>query len=454
MFHTDLTAKKIPGLRWIIFGHYLSFAITLRLVLFHYHIPMPARMVSQLGNLLIFLVISYGFFVYVRSAIPKKLSIPILRIWIILWIAIVTIQFLFGILWSNYWGNCGREAIIMYYFCFFLIFGLDDRVWSILQKHLTILFYMAVPIIIIYYQTPGLCVDIGDNVNIGNEVASSRFTDSLGYQFRVLIKPAVFLSMFGLVTYEKSILKTMQITTLPMYFFIEVGLFSFRSIAVISICIISSFIFLRPFYEKRIRPWMSFAMIVVMISSISYYMTTESYTRLHERMFVQTQKSSILDSRINEFKEFLKSSTCYSILIGKGLGGVFDASKVFRIEGSKQWKSMHFGIFIFLLKGGIGMFVLFLILILKCIKLRAGPWYRNPCNLTAALLLPIYLANFIFNPFDLRPESLFVYGPMMMVLSRFYRRQILDNQRKMPRKLFLRPNNSFDRVEMNRVTAY
>ena len=69
-------------------------------------------------------------------------------------------------------------------------------------------------------------------------------------------------------------------------------------------------------------------------------------------------------------------------------------------------------------------------------------WYQNPCNLAAALLIPVYMIYFVLAPFSLFPESLIAYVPMMMILARFYRRKSLDRPSRPYRKVIVIKNDS------------
>jgi hypothetical protein len=62
---------------------------------------------------------------------------------------------------------------------------------------------------------------------------------------------------------------------------------------------------------------------------------------------------------------------------------------------------------------------MFLSFVLPGLSIRGRSWYANPLNLTAALLVPIYLISFIINPIALSPDALLSILPAMMILSRF-----------------------------------
>lgn len=418
-----------PGTAYIVWSLYLTYAITLRLLLIQWHIPISTRLISQFGNLLVLVLMMIGFYQFSTSGAVRYLSYPRLRIWAKIWIAMVAIQLGLGFIWGNSWLNSGREAIALLYYPLFLYFGLDDRVWHSLQKHLTILVFLTFPFIFIYFRTPAPHVSIDEMASAFKEVSARRYTGSLGYEFRLLIKPAIFLTMWGLVSSKGGVLRVFQILAVPCYFAVEVGLFKFRSQAVICAGVFASFMVLRPLLEHRLRPKMNAIIIVLLFSGIAFYLTTDSYTLLYKRAFVYTQHSGILDSRDAELKALLSDLDGMDMAIGRGMGGVFDASRVYHFKGSEKWRTVHYGIMVFLLKGGVGLLFMFILLLQNSIRIRPKLWYMNQCNLTAALLIPLYLLTIVFIPFDLRPEAQMAAAPIMLALSRYCRRIELDCRR-------------------------
>lgn len=418
--------RSIQGIQFVICGLYLAYAVSFRIILVHWGIPISTRLVSQFGNLAVFILIVTGAFLIYDSGIVKKLSYIGIRIWSFLWVSMILFQFTIGIARGNQWSNCGQEAIALLSFVPFLLIGVDDRVWNPLKKHFTILFYITVPVVFFYYKTPGTRVGIEEISAM--DVSLTRYTGSLGYQFRILLKPALWITMVGLVDRGKGgILKILQVLAVPVFFVIEVGLFKFRSLAVLSMGVFISFLFLRPILERRIRPKMCFALIAVGLLGFSYFMTTEAYELLYKRAFVYTDKEGMLESRDAELSAFFLDMNNISLITGRGMGGGFNAYKVYRFEMAKNWRTLHYGIFIFILKGGFIMFLFFIYLLQKCIRLRPKQWYQNSYNLTAALLIPLYFLSFCLIPFDLRPESIPAYAPSMLVISRFFRYIEIDS---------------------------
>lgn len=421
-------SSTAPGTKYIIWSLYLTYGITLRLLLIQWHIPISTRFISQFGNLLVLVLMMIAFYRFSTSGAARYLSYPRLRIWAIIWIAMVSIQLCLGIIWGNFWLNSGREAIALLYYPIFLYFGLDDRVWHSLQKHLTILVFVTLPFIFIYYKTPAPNVSIDEMASAFKQVSSQRYTGSLGYEFRILIKPAIFLTMWGLISSKGGVLRIFQILAVPCYFAIEVGLFKFRSQAVICVGVFASFMVLRPFLEHRLRPKMTAIILILLFSGTAYYLTTDSFELLYQRAFVATQKSRILDSRDDELKALLSNLGSIDMAIGRGMGGAFDASRVYHFKGSEKWRTVHYGILVFLLKGGAGLLFMFIFLLQNSIRIRPKPWYLNPCNLTASLLIPLYLLTVLFLPFDLRPEAQMAAAPIMLALSRYFRRIEFDTR--------------------------
>jgi hypothetical protein len=302
----------------------------------------------------------------------------------------------------------------------FLLLGVDDRVWYGLDKHLTVVCYVGAALIVLYYQEPlpeFYGVHIGDLLEPGEPLINFRSTNSTAILLRPLIGPALLLGMRGLVRRDGGVWRIAQIAALPVFFACEVGIFKFRSEAIFCALTIISFLLLRPLLEKRLRPTMSVILLSVALLGLGYYVSTESFQLFANRQVVET--TGPLDYRLQEL-EACRTDLGWQLLVGRGLGGTFDVSSVrVGVEGADKWMTLHFGLAVLMLKGGVLLLAMFLSFVLPGLWVRGRSWYANPLNLTAALLVPIYLISFIINPIALSPDALLSILPAMMILSRF-----------------------------------
>jgi hypothetical protein len=328
---------------------------------------------------------------------------------------------------GNAWNSVGIEALSFAYMGVYLLLGVDDKFWHAINPHLTILFYLSAAAIFLYFEVPMVqIIEEGYAERYGDV---NRYAYTIGSSLRPLLGAGLLLGIWGLVRRDTGTWKYAQAPAPFVYFAVEAGIFKFRSAAGFVLLGVLSFLLLRPLLERRIRVSRVVWVLLIVAAAGGYFVTTESGAILGQRTFEDTQNEKPFDSRIRELEAFVVDLK-WEIVTGRGLGGSFDASDLFQSPGSERWTTMHFGIVVFALKGGLVMLAIFLSFVLPAFRRRAAWWYQNPCNLSAALLLPVYLIFILLNPFLLAPEGLMLNAPLMLILSRFGRRMELDAARK------------------------
>jgi hypothetical protein len=416
-----------PGLRLVVFAIYVNCIILCRPVLYFGGLSLPDAYFGVYGSLLTIILIAAGMFKYLEYGSINQLCSRQYKNKITLWFLAIILLGIYGILLGNDWNLIYRETFLCVEMGVFLLLGIDDRFWYGLDKHITCAFYLGVALILIYYQVP-IPEFYGLHMNTllepGEPIVNFRSTNSTAVLLRPLLGPGVLIGMWGLVRRDGGVWRIAQIAALPAFFACEVGIFKYRSEAIFAALAVASFLLLRPMLEKRLRPTMSVILLSVVLLGLAYYVSTESYQLLERR---QEESVNGMDYRFDEL-DALRADLGWQILVGRGLGGTFDASAVRAgEEGADKWMTVHFGLVVLMLKGGIPFLVMFLSFIVPGISIRARSWYANPINLTAALLLPIYILWFIVDPIALTPDAVLLILPPMMLLARFGTRQTLDN---------------------------
>lgn len=416
--------QRVPGMRWMVVSLYVTWLVGCRQVFYHWGIPLPLRFTSQVGNSLALLLFVFGATRYLRLSSTRRLwqSSHFKRV--CLWLCMVPALGLYGSLaFGNAWNTIGIEALSLIYMGLFALLGVDDRFWHAIDGHLTILFYLTATGIFLYYDVPMVQVlDEGSSEQIGD---FSRYSFTIGSTLRPLLGPGVLLGIWGLIRRDTRLWKCMQIPAPFVFFAIEGGIFKFRSTAVFVLLAFLGFLVLRPLLEHRARVGTAILLVLLSVAAGQYFMTTESGAVLERRAFEDTQGEGLLDVRRSELQAYV-SDLGLQVLIGRGLGGSFDAISVFHREAASRWTTLHFGVFVFSLKGGLALFATFVSFVLPGLRFRSASWYQNPCNLSAALLLPAYAVLICLDPFNMAPEGLMFDLPLMMILSRFGRRENLD----------------------------
>ena len=410
------------GLRWILAGMAILLLTTLWPVIYHLGIPLSRTLTARLGGTAGTLALFVGVIIFVRAVRPHGLLTPSQRFSIILWRALLLLFLTVGIILGNSVVSAGREFLFLWMLAEFLVAGVDDRFWFAIEKPLTVVFYVAVPFIFTYYETPMLLVDpLGVySHNVGQE--GGRYTWSLAYQLRPLINFGLFLGVWGFVRPNGGIWRMAQMIAPIPYFIIDVGLFQFRSVVFLLAVVVVSLLIFRPLLESRRRPAATAILLAVCVGGLLIFVDSERYDVFKKRSFEETAKESIFQSRLDELTAY-QDDMGWEILVGRGLGGSFDASAVFsKHQASEEWGGVHFGILLFTLKGGVLLFVVFVAFMGRGFQLRPKAWYGNPCNLAAALFFPVIVIQLVLNPISATPVALFKFLPVMMVLARFGRR--------------------------------
>jgi hypothetical protein len=324
---------------------------------------------------------------------------------------------LYGLLRGNPWNSVGQEAIVLSIMGVALFLGTDDRVWYALDKHLTILFWLGVVLISL-----NLYVPLPEVKGVEFADVTDRFSGTIGSLLRPLIASGLFLGVWGLVSKRRGIWKVLQIFAPVAFVGIEGGLFLFRSGALAFLITLASCLVLRPFLEKRIRLLSSALIIISLAAGVVFYSATESADRLVQRVNGgDNGEDGLFGARIAEVKACV-SDLGWETVIGRGLGGTYDASGIYTYESAKQWGTMHFGVLVFGLKGGILLLGTFTGFVIAGFRIRDRAWYQNPCNMTATLLFPVSLFQITTLPFSLIPEGAIIYLALMLVLARFGRK--------------------------------
>lgn len=409
----------LPGLGWIVVGMVILLLTTMWPVFYLWGVPIPKTFAARFGGIGGTLTIYLGIIIFVRAVHPQKLLTPFSNLTIISWKAFLVLLLSVGIIMGNSIVAAAREFLFLWMLAEIMVAGVDDRFWYAVEKPLTVVFYITVPFMFVYYETPKLLVDSLSVSSANAAEVGGRYTWSLIYDLRPMIACGIFLGIWGFVRQTGGGWRMFQMFAPVPYFIIEVGLFQFRSVAFFLAIMVVSLLILRPLLESRSRPTATAMLLAVCIASLLIFVDSEQYDVFKGRSFESTNQESIFQSRLDELSAY-RADMGWEIAIGRGLGGSFDASNVFpRHDGSGEWKTLHFGILVLTLKGGFLLLTIFIMFIGKGFRLRPKSWYLNQCNLTAAIFFPIIVLQLLLNPISLTPVGLFKFLPVMMVLSRF-----------------------------------
>lgn len=419
---------KTPGLHFMLAGLAIFYFAGIRSVLYVWGIPLPMRLIAQFSGAVGAVLFSYGAYSYIGAYKVLRLMTKSHQSIILLWYVCLLLFFVVGVLNGNSLTVIGKEFIILWLFGLFWTLGADDRFWFLIAKPLTIIFYITVPLIMLYASTPGLVIDTYGTEQLADEVIGRRNINTIGYGLRPVMGSGLFLFVWGVLNPRKGIWRNLQIGAFPLSLAISVGLFVFRGAAFTHALVALIVLLIRPRLEKRKRPGISALLVLGGILGAIYFAQTDAFAFLLTRTFEHTRSEPIFASRLNELSAYF-SVMRWEVFTGRGLGGHFDASSAFDLDRFSEWSTLHFGIFVFTLKGGVLLAGLFLAVLMAGFRIYPQHWYQDPMNLTATLLFPLLVFSFSMNPFHLTPEAIFQYLPVMMALGRFGRRTLISDIR-------------------------
>jgi len=300
-----------------------------------------------------------------------------------------------GIFRGNGVFHLGTELGFFLLFAFFLLIGGHDRVWHVIDRPMTIMVYVAFVLMLIFKETVAF-PHIGDSYD-----ANLRFTNTVAYGLRPMMVPAIFIFIWGCVNRRARLWKSLQIGTIVPLLVSEVGLFQFRSALGVILLAVALILVLYPFLQRRrIRAVNYIFMCIMAIIAFGVFLQSDYWDGFMNRVdHTRAHQTSIFASRQFELEVFL-SEMGLDVIWGRGLGGSFDASSVYlRQDNSDRWRTVHFGIFSLVLRGGYLFLALILSFFLPVLRRKHPLWYDNPCNIASVLFIPLILANLLMAPF-------------------------------------------------------
>lgn len=340
----------------------------------------------------------FAIFLYSRqrphSAILQLYS-PSYRKRFFLFILAIGLMLIHGHFRGNGFFHIGTELGFFLILAFFLLIGGRDRVWHIIDRPMTIMVYVTFALMLVFKDTMAL-----QQIE-GTYDPNIRLTNTVAYELRPMMSPAVFIFIWGCVNTRSRLWKFLQIGAIAPLLLSDVGFFQFRSaLGFVLLAVLLVLVVYPLLQHRRIRPAKYALFCVTVIAAFVLFMMSDYWsdfmTRVDQTSYHQT---SIFASRQLELEVFFNKMG-EDVLWGKGLGGSFDASSVFlRQYNADRWRTVHFGIFSLVLRGGYLFLALLLSFFLPVLQRKHPQWYDNPCNIASVLFVPIILANIFLAPF-------------------------------------------------------
>jgi hypothetical protein len=315
--------------------------------------------------------------------------------------AAVVLMLIYGAISSNPLDGMASEAWVLGIILFFLILGRYDEVWDLLAKPMMVYFFLGLVLVIMGLSRPGsstwggaggfaVSQEFGSSAEVESDVRSIR---TLAYDIRGLLDfwPVLFAVAF--LAGGSKLWRLAGLVTPVICLGLQFLVFKFRSGLLAVAAQVFVIVFFVPMLRRKLNLGAAAVVIVVGLSGLAYFMTTEGYRQTMERF----GESDSWGFRLAEFEVVRgEISNGLSLLIGKGLAGWYPSPS----SHLMYWRAeTHMGFIQPLLKGGLMFFVLFTTLLLRILLPKPRGWYKNPYNAAGFSVLLVVILLLIANPF-------------------------------------------------------
>jgi hypothetical protein len=400
--------KPSIGLRrWLLLTLLVAFTMIARGVAWHLGLAIPQRLMSAGAAVLLLLALAMAArsaVFFSQEQVPPQHAYPlrlfVLTAWILLLVAL-------GCLRGNLVNMIFKDTIGFLILVFLLLLGRYDTVWKALRKPLVILFYVSFALILLTYRMPGLTTDLSGNTSVLQTRDIGRNLNTIGASLNLLMGSGLLLGAWGLVRQRTDTWRILMIGALPVYSFVEAGLFEFRGALITVALLLVSFVVPLSILRRRFPFKAILALAIVVVGVIGFLFSRGDELGVMRRF---EREDNIFASRIEEANTFFDDMQPIDLVIGRGMGGWYVgpiwATGAF-VDGKPHWTANHFGFLAFVLRGGFPMLLFMATFVAPIVMPKSPLWRRNEYNLAAAVLTPVLLFNIIANPVVIDPDGFF-----------------------------------------------
>lgn len=417
-----VSVETVPiGWKVLHLGLWMIVAVGLRKLGISLGFDLPLREIAAIGNTASFGLITLGCMLLARNPRWAPQTSSYGRNVLVIFRFLLVCAFLHGLLRGNNKNDIANEAILLWSLASLTGAATNPLVFRYITRTITVIFWVVFPIICVNLNTPTIEITVDGISQRAYEEIDNRYIASLGYEFAVFTGTGIFLGVLGIVSVgtESRRVRLAQIAALLACIALDVIIFKFRGALVVAVLTMLSLTLLRPLLENRSRP-SAFAIVMAIGACLAAALVlTEQGKSQGERWREHDSIGSrgIFASRNLELQHYIDNMGV-DLLLGRGLGGAFDAYDAIRIEAAIQWKTLHYGILVFSLKGGVPLLLSFTFIFLKIFRLRHKQYYSVQENLAATLYAPVICFQVLLGPFALMPSAIILYIPAMLVFGR------------------------------------
>lgn len=207
------------------------------------------------------------------------------------------------------------------------------------------------------------------------QIDEDRYTDSAAYILKGILNQMPFFVFCGFFCRKLNFgLRLCSVATAIPYFYFLVYQFKFRTgLAFFGII----FLLIGLNSIRSVKVWQLFFCVAIAIFGVFFFLTSNNLAESRERMLTASESNFdksfwgsvagvIKAERFEEARTLFEELSPVQIATGKGLGSYYDASMLFG-EVGYTWRTIHLGLLIGVLYGGIPFAIVWMLLYLLAI---------------------------------------------------------------------------------------
>ena len=319
-----------------------------------------------------------------------------------LWLFFVALGLLTitGFLNGNGLRAIADDLWIYLYFLLFVMLGRYDEVWKDLEKPLIILFWILFILTLWGLSLPRPFVnEYGEVVFL--DIAQDRPTvNTAGYEFHRILGFWPLVYMLGCLQRQRLLWRVLAIASVFAFLALTV-IFQKRAPFARTLMYALAPLIISLISVRRTRVLFSLAVLSGLTAALAAIVSTDAFKQLDTRY--RTDAPLLESARIIEARAMFEDLHLSEYITGRGLGGYYAPppdweAGVVKIndQGELGRRSLHIGLLVPILKGGMLFWLIYYSLYWPVLKLRHRRWYGVPPNMCAIAIIPVYcLSQFI-----------------------------------------------------------
>jgi hypothetical protein len=326
--------------------------------------------------------------VYRVAPLPASYSILLT-----LYLLYVLLMGVVGYLKGHVFTYMAAEAMIFYVVALCMIAGRYDQFWRDLQKPALVLFWIGLVIVVANLNRP--TVEISEEgVKTGQEIKEQDYraeVASLGYDLQPYLSLWPVLFALAYQSRRTDWLRVTGLLVLVGYLAVSI-VFLKRAPVARTVAYAVVIVFASGVLQRRLR------MRTALLTIAGMFIACVIVGGVYLNNLKQRYETGEREARVSEAQSLLEDMHGAEWVFGKGLGGYFEPPPGWKAGvvyvnylGAKGRTTLHIGLFLPLLKGGIILMALYYVFFVRLMWFKTPQWNQLDINFAARAVVPVYL---------------------------------------------------------------